>query len=129
MKLTTFSLSLAAVVVANLVLLPQFGNAQAQPISVFSFQDTSCGSWVKSASDAGERQLYLLWMRGFVSGYNAGSNDRTVTLDAMPNQETLVLYIDKYCQKNPLNPFFGAAFELVKEISQPVVKKKGRSRD
>lgn len=68
-------------------------------------------------------------MRGFVSGYNAGSNDRTVPLDAMPNQETLALYIDKHCRENPLSPFFGAAFTLVEEISQPVVKEKGRAHD
>jgi len=129
MKLTTLFLSLAMVAVANLTLLPLLGNAQAQTVSVFSFKDTSCGTWIKSSRNAEERQLYLLWMRGFVSGYNAGSNDRTVPLDAMPNQETLALYIDKHCRENPLSPFFGAAFTLVEEISQPVVKEKGRAHD
>lgn len=129
MKLTALFLSFSTVVATNLALLPMLGNAQGQPVAVFSIRDTSCGSWIESSREAELRELYLFWMRGFVSGYNAGSNDRTVPLEAMPNQETLALYIDKHCRENPLSPFFGAAFTLVKEISQPVVKKKGRAHE
>ena len=95
--------------------LPVAGIAQttAKETVVLSFEDTSCGAWVRSQRSSEARQVYLYWFRGFVSGYNYGSQSHQVPLDAMPDQETLALYIDKHCRENPLRPFFGAAFTLV----------------
>jgi hypothetical protein len=87
-------------------------------VPVFSYDDTSCGAWVQSASDELGRAQYLSWFRGFVSGYNYGSEGKQVPLEAMPNQETVALFIDKYCREHPLSPFIGAAFELVKELRE-----------
>lgn len=92
-------------------------SAGDDPIPVFSFADTSCGAWVRSQQDEIGRGQYLFWFRGFASGYNYGSETKQIPLGAMPDQQTLSLYIDKYCRENPLHPFVGAAFELVKERS------------
>ena len=87
------------------------------PVPIFSFADTSCGAWTKSQQDGSMRQIYLYWFRGFVSGYNLGSETKQVPMNAMPDQDTLSLYVDKYCREHPLLPFIGAAFQLVKELS------------
>jgi hypothetical protein len=85
------------------------------PIAVFSFEDASCGAWSRSQQNIAVRQAYLYWIRGFATGYNHGSTTKQVTLGSMPNNDTLVLYVDKFCRENPLLSFIGAAFALVKE--------------
>lgn len=101
--------------------------AQDKPISILSYEDTSCGAWAQSAADKWGRAQYLSWFRGFVSGHNFGNRDNQVHLERMPNEQTLYLYIDKYCRDNPLNPFVSAAFKLVEELRErPVPKKSGK---
>ncbi|MBI2993009.1 MAG: hypothetical protein HYY48_02390 [Gammaproteobacteria bacterium] len=91
--------------------------AQDQPVPLHGFEDMSCGAWAKSESNIAVRAQYLYWFRGFVSGFNHGSKAKQVSLEAMPNQETLALYVGKYCREKPLNLFVGAAFDLVRDIA------------
>ena len=96
--------------------------AAAQPVSIFSFKDTSCGAWVRSGQDQPTRQVYLFWFRGFVSGFNTGSALYEVPLSAMPDPDTLALYVDKFCRDEPLSDFTSAAFRLVDEQKRRRVK-------
>jgi hypothetical protein len=94
--------------------LTAFGQSQARDaIPVMSFDDTSCGAWSRSQNTAQLREVYLFWIRGFVSGFNHGSRQYQVQLGAMPDNDTLALYVDTFCRENPLSPFIGAAFKLV----------------
>lgn len=104
--------------------------AQGKPLAVFSYADTSCGAWTQSASREAARAQYASWFRGFVSGYNFGNPEAQVPMGQMPDDETLYLYIDKYCRENPLNPFISAAFKLVEELraSQAVAPTKKPKR-
>lgn len=102
--------------------------AQDKPISMLSYDDVSCGAWVKSAEVNWARAQYFSWFRGFVSGYNFGNPDNQLHLERMPNKETLYLFIDKYCRDNPLNPFVSAAFNLVEELRERPVEKKPKTR-
>ena len=86
------------------------------PVWVHGFEDESCGAWAESARDPVVRAQYLYWFRGFVSGHNAAIPNQQIGLDRMPSQETLVLYIDRYCRDNPLGIFTGAAFSLINEL-------------
>lgn len=94
--------------------------AQDTPTAIHSFQDTSCGTWSASASEPTARAQYLAWFRGFVSGFNFANPKHQVGLDAMPNNETLSLFVDKYCREHPLNPFVSAAFPLVRELTHAI---------
>ena len=98
------------------------------PLAIFSYEETSCGAWVKSGEKEWARAQYLSWFRGFVSGYNYGNPNNQVPLERIPDQQTLSLFVDKYCRDNPLNPFVSAAFKLVEEvrINQAPKKPKGR---
>jgi hypothetical protein len=95
--------------------LPNLAQSTQRDIAVLSFEDTSCGAWERSNSEPPTRQVYLYWFRGFVSGYNYGSPRYQVSLQAMPDPDTLVLFIDKFCKEQPLRPFTSAAFQLVHE--------------
>jgi hypothetical protein len=87
-----------------------------KPFNMLHFEDASCGAWVKSASSPSIENTYEFWFRGFASGYNFGSDKYEVRQGAMPQDETLALYIDKYCREYPLQPFTGAAVQLIKEL-------------
>ena len=108
------TLTLLAAVVLGLA--PHLAFAQAKPLAVFSYADTSCGEWFRSANSEVARAQYTSWFRGFVSGYNFGSPDGQVPMGRMPDDQTLYLFIDKYCRDNPLNRFVSAAFKLVEEL-------------
>jgi hypothetical protein len=90
--------------------------AQGKALVQFGYADTSCGTWVTSAGSEGRRAQYTSWFRGFVSGYNFGNPDNQVLLGRMPDEQTLSLYVDKFCRENPLSPFVGAAYKLVEEL-------------
>ena len=108
-----------SVLTVLLMLIPSPSVAQDKPpLHIHSFADTSCGAWVKSSGDELGRAQYLSWFRGFVSGYNFGDPDNQVLLSVMPNNETLSLYVDKYCRENPLSPFISAMFKLVQELKE-----------
>jgi len=108
---------IAAAVAVVLTTSSSFG--QSGGIAVFSYQETSCGTWAESAASVDARAQYHSWFRGFVSGYNFGNPASQVRLARMPDQPTLFLFVDKYCREHPLNTFVGAAFELVKELRDP----------
>jgi hypothetical protein len=49
--------------------------------------------------------------------YNFGSPSNQIEIARMQNQETVALYVDKFCREKPLALFIGAAFELVKDLA------------
>ena len=108
-----------AFVTAYLLLSTSIALGQDKPLAVFSYADTSCGAWTRSATREAARAQYASWFRGFVSGHNFGNPESQVPMGQMPDDATLYLYIDKYCRDNPLNPFTSAAFRLVEELRPP----------
>jgi hypothetical protein len=110
------------IAISSLLLMLGFRVDASHPVAIFSFGEPNsfCGNWIEVSKDRERRDPYLHWIRGFISGYNVANPNRTVPLEAMPNQETLALYLDKFCREQPLKPLFFAALELAKEISQPV---------
>jgi hypothetical protein len=88
--------------------------SQGEPIVIHHFENTSCGAWTKSEL---VRAQYLHWFRGFISGYNFAKPHAQVGLNAMPDFNTLSLYIDKHCRENPLKPFTAAALKLARELA------------
>jgi hypothetical protein len=91
-----------------------FASNQNPIIAVYHFKDGSCGAWAKTASTPSTRQVYVHWIRGFVSGYNFGAPNDQVT--NMLSDETVALYVDKFCRENPLSLFTASAFKLVDEL-------------
>jgi len=89
-------------------------SAQKPLIAIYHFHDNSCGAWAKTANAPINRQVYVAWIRGFVSGYNFGApNDQ---VNNTLSDETVALYVDKFCRDNPLSQFPTAAFKLIDEL-------------
>ncbi|MBK7903253.1 MAG: hypothetical protein IPJ97_10160 [Proteobacteria bacterium] len=61
---------------------------QDKPVSIFSYEDASCGAWIQSANVQWAREQYISWFRGFVSGYNYATPGNQVQLERMPNNQT-----------------------------------------
>ena len=91
-------------------------NAADEPITVSGFADMSCGAWAATDHNEIGRAQYLAWFRGFITGVNYSKPKQQIELENLPSNETLSLYVDKYCRDNPLSGFPVAAFELVKDL-------------
>lgn len=91
-------------------------------INVLQFKETSCSDWEKNKNNKVYGEIYYFWFRGFATGYNFSTPSSQITADDFPTRESLILYVDKYCQNNPFSQFTTAAFSLANEIT----KKKGR---
>jgi hypothetical protein len=98
------------------LLFASSANATQDGVAIHGFDDMSCGAWVSSTGNDLVRAQYLSWFRGFVSGVNFADSNHQIGLGQMPSNETLSLYIDKYCREKPLGSFPGAAFQLVREL-------------
>jgi hypothetical protein len=102
-----------------LVVLFLANATNAQTVNSYEFDDSTCGAWSKSEGNPLLRSKYFSWFRGFVTGYNYSSyhnQNNQVRLERL-SDETLHLYINKYCQENPLAHFTYAATKLVKELT------------
>lgn len=93
--------------------LPSMCHAeQKDEIMVYGFLGESCGKW--TSYDERQRSYYLTWLKGFFTGHNFG-NPRNQIMD-IPDDESLGLYFDKYCQDNPLGNITMSTLKLAKEL-------------
>ena len=101
------STSLIAIVLTMLILAAP---ARAQ---IKGAGATSCGVWVQSRKD-GSWSVDLNWVLGFVSSYNhfVGRN-----IFGTSDAYAVAVWMDNYCQKNPLNTQYEGAIQLVSELS------------
>ena len=112
-----------------LAMAPTIAAAQPQQINIFTFEDSSCAAWSKSAGNRPLRAQYMFWIQGFVSGYNYASPARQVRTGTFPGSEALYQFLDSYCKDNPSLSFVGAAITLVDDLREPTpAAKKPASR-
>jgi hypothetical protein len=85
----------------------------ADPIvTIYSFQDSSCGKWSLLGHDGSSaRDTVAVWTRGFISAYNWFNETNQVRRDL--SNETIAAYIDKYCGDNPLQRLPQAVMQLI----------------
>ena len=90
-------------------------DAQAEPIWIVGV--CSCGAWVK---DRQEKQIFTIthqrWLVGYLSGLARASNKNILK---GTDNDSFYLWMDNYCQKNPLKDISDGAedlsFELIKQ--------------
>ncbi len=68
----------------------------------------SCGDWSKSRGGAEDmrRAVYYNWIFGYVTAFNRRTPDVYGILGSTDN-ESVYLWMDKYCHENPLNNLAG----------------------
>lgn len=85
------------------------------------FGGSDCGQWVNSKTAT--RQA---WVLGFMSGMSVGTYyfatpaDRKVNgdwLDKVNSSDQIFIFIDNYCQKNPLRKVESAGLALYLELT------------
>ena len=79
-----------------------------------------CGYWFKPAA----RQVNIAWLMGFLSGDNVGITAtmrtlKTDPLERLRSGEQAVLWMDNYCNANPLNDVSQGAQALYNEVWLP----------
>jgi hypothetical protein len=77
----------------------------------------SCGAWLEDRQEGGWADVGLTnWLSGFISGanrYRPGKSDYLESTDV----KSAMLWIDKYCTKNPLRNAAEAAKALIEELA------------
>ncbi len=105
--------------VAALVL--SYGVAHAQSSSgqfmLIGAGTASCGKYIAASSKENLAAFFVSWAQGFLSGMNIGST-RAVNKEfvVLPDDDTIKLYLDKYCRNNPLKTPLDGALDLYDEI-------------
>jgi len=86
---------------------------------VLGYGDESCGTWLESRSEKGNKYLELAmngWVLGYLSGFNLqvpGKADWTNGVD----NNGLFKWIDNYCSQNPLKSLSDAVETLFVQLS------------
>jgi len=92
-------------------------SSTAQTVTVYSFEDTSCGKWLSRRDHS---DTVAFWARGFISGYNWFNTTNQVTRDL--SNETIFAYIDKFCRDHPLEHITNAIAFLICETHEGMAK-------
>ena len=76
----------------------------------------SCGEWVKERKEDGwETVVTISWVSGYLTAYNLLAPD-TYNILGNTDRESVYLWIDNYCQANPLNDLSDAMVHLAIEL-------------
>ena len=80
------------------------------------FGNHDCGRWIKDRSGHAKS-----WLLGYLSGLNLlGSTDKQDPLDQLRSAEQAFVWMDNYCQKDPLSTVAAGARELYIELRRRV---------
>jgi hypothetical protein len=96
--------------------------ATAAPLNILGFDDMSCAAWNASKGEPDQRNSYVVWIRGFLTGHNYGQQSQQVS---NISSGTIELNVSGYCSQNPNGSFSDAAFRLSDQFSgrnQPIRK-------
>jgi len=97
-------------------------SAGAAPIKMVGFDDMSCQAWIKSKDDADQRKLYVVWIRGLLTGHNYANQSQQVSVIS---SGTVEVHVDRYCAEKPQGQFSDAALRMSDQFSgrnQPITK-------
>ena len=100
-----------AVFLGVLALLPLTSVAA---VNVVGFDDMSCQAWNRSKDDADQRKLYVVWIRGLLTGHNYASQAHQVSAIS---SGTVEQYVNRYCTEKPAGDFGDAALRLSDQFS------------
>ena len=101
---------------AVFLLHPTYSNSQQQSFANLGAVD--CGLWLKDTDQM--KSLYKAWLLGFLTGVNL-SDTKVVKSNFLANLNSgqqAVLFVDNYCQKNPLKNTIDAAMNLIFDLEK-----------
>lgn len=89
-------------------------HTHAAPLKVLGLDDMSCQAWIASKDEPEERQKYIAWARGFLSGHNYANQRQQVT-DV--SSGTIEVYVTRFCQEHAKSSFTDAVSRMSDEYS------------
>jgi len=98
------------------------GSLPAAPLNILGVDDLSCSAWNKSKENPEQRNIYIVWMRGVLTGHNYALQNQQVS---SISSGTIESYVNGYCARSPNGLFSDAVFRLSDEFSgrnQPIRK-------
>ena len=88
--------------------------ADAVPLKIIGYTDTSCATWRASKDDPDQRERYLAWIGGVLTGHNYANPRQQV---ASISNGTIENFVDRYCAENPSGTFSDAALRMSDRFS------------
>jgi hypothetical protein len=98
------------------------GVVQAAPLNILGVDDLTCVGWSKSKENPDQRSIYVVWMRGVLTGHNYAMQSQQVS---SISSGTIESYVSSYCARNPNGLVSDAVFRLSDDFSgrnQPIRK-------
>ncbi len=94
----------------------------AQPVfGQVSYGSRDCGQWIKRTDSATTKNAVESWFAGYMSGINmmyVTYSKREDALNKVDSLDQMILWMDNYCNKNPLNRASTGALELFLELAK-----------
>lgn len=97
-------------------------NLAAAPIKVVGLDDMSCEAWKHTAQDPDSRAVFVMWVRGVLTGHNYARQTEQV---AAMSSATVENFVENYCVQNPRSNVADAAFRMADRFSgrnEPIKK-------
>lgn len=98
------------------------GVGQAAPLNILGVDDLTCAGWSKSKENLDQRSIYVVWMRGVLTGHNYAMQSQQVS---SISSGTIESYVNSYCARHPNGLVSDAVFRLSDDFSgrnQPIRK-------
>jgi hypothetical protein len=89
-------------------------SGSAATTKMLGFEDNSCVAWQASKDDMEQREAYVAWARGFLSGHNYANPKQQVS---EVSRWTVELYIERFCREKPKGQFTDAAYRMSDQYS------------
>ena len=78
---------------------------------------TSCGEFIAGKEKYGTVSLvHISWAQGFLTGLNVKYLEILESVTELPDRAAMELWIENYCQENPLDNFGFAIRKLWREL-------------
>ncbi|EAW30467.1 hypothetical protein GP2143_09685 [marine gamma proteobacterium HTCC2143] len=80
----------------------------------------SCGAWIESRKDEDLQVNVVLgsWVQGFLSGLNVIAMESKREISMIPDPDTLLAYVDKGCEDDPLTSVYKITNMLHGQLQQ-----------
>lgn len=95
------------------------GIAHAEPIA-YGHGSKKCGNFIaaiedKRAGNTAQAYQFMVWTSGFASAHSA-----VTSIDYFKNADSksIEIWLENYCQKNPLDTYVMATIKLLSELSK-----------
>lgn len=114
-------MKLCGLIVILVLSCPAVVHAQSRNQALSGAGTVSCSSYLAHESDPTARVMFISWTQGFLSGMNMADHvTAKEPFVLLPDGDSIMEYLDKYCRDNPLEYPSVGTMHLYKELRSTV---------